>query len=241
VALAFAPAGQRRTIIQTAKEVSSMDAIEAILSRRSVRDFKSTSIPRETVMKILEASTRSPSGGNGQPWELFVAAGATIERIRQAYQERSRGGAAPAARPGGPPPQPAYIQERMTTIRNERLRLLGLDPADPASGRVFMEWGARLFGVPLLVVICMDKAVSSNLDIGLYIQTLCLAAKGYGVDSFIAGAFVSHQDVLRRELEIPESLNIITGVGLGYPNPDAIINTYRSPRRPLGEVVRYRD
>ena len=104
-----------------------------------------------------------------------------------------------------------------------------------------MEWGSRLFGVPVLVVICMDKALSSNLDIGLFIQTVCLAAQGYGVDSFIAGAFITHQDILRKELGIPVNLNIITGIGLGYSNPDAIINTYRSPRRAVQEVVRYKN
>jgi len=91
----------------------------------------------------------------------------------------------------------------------------------------------------VLVVVCMDKDLSSNLDMGLFIQTACLAAQGYGVDSFIAGALVSHRDVLRQELGIPESLNIVTGIGLGYANQDAIINTYRSPRRPMHEVVRY--
>jgi nitroreductase len=220
-----------------------MDVIEAILARYSARDFTSKPVPKETVMKILEVATRSPSGGNAQPWEVFVASGATLERIRQKYQERSQSGAGGPGRPGGPggpPPQPAYIQERMTQIRIERLKLLGLDPADPASGRVFMEWGARLFGVPVLAIICMDKALSSNLDIGMFIQTVCIAAQGYGVDSFIAGAFVSHQDVLRQELEIPDNLNIITGIGLGYPNPYNIINTYRSPRRPINEVVRYK-
>jgi nitroreductase len=218
-----------------------MDAIEAILIRHSVRDFSSQPVVKETIMKILEAATRSPSGGNGQPWEVFVATGATLEKIRKVYQERFQSGAGSPARPGGAPlAQPAFIQERMATIRNERFKLLGLDPANPASGKVFSEWGARLFGVPVLVVICMDKALSSNLDIGLFIQTICIAAQGYGVDSFIAGAFVSQPDVLRRELEIPESLNIITGIGLGYPNPNSIINTYRSPRRPIKEVVRYK-
>jgi nitroreductase len=129
----------------------------------------------------------------------------------------------------------------MTVIRRERMQLLGLDPDNPESGKVFMEWGARMFGVPVLAVICMDKELSSNMDLGLFIQTLCIAAQGYGVDSFIAGAFVSHQDVLREELEIPDNMNIITGVGLGYPNPDAVINTYRAPRRPVSEVVRYKD
>jgi len=223
-----------------------MDVIEAILKRSSVRDFSSKGVPKETVMKIFEAAVRAPSGGNAQPWEVFVAAGATMERIRKVYQEHYKAGTAgtgatggPPA-PGGPPPQPAYIRERMTTIRNERLRLLGLDPADPASGKVFQEWGGRMFGVPVLAVICMDKDLSSNLDIGLFIQTVCLAAQGYGVESFIAGALVSHRDVLRQELAIPESLNIVTGIGLGYANANAVINTYHSPRRPIQEVVRYK-
>jgi nitroreductase len=215
-----------------------MDVIEAILARHSVRDFSLKPVAKGTIMKILETATRSPSAGNSQPWEVFVASGATLEKIRRIYQERAQSG---TGGPGGPPPKPAYIEERMRVIRNERLKLLGLDPDDPASGNVFSEWRARLFGAPVLVTICVDKALSSDLDIGLFVQTVCLAAQGYGVDSFIAGSFLHHRDVLRQELEIPEDLNIIAGIGLGYPNPDAIINTYRSPRRPIQEVVRYRD
>jgi nitroreductase len=217
-----------------------MDVIKAILARHSVRNFSSKPVAKETVMKILEAATHSPSGGNSQPWEVFIASGATMEKIRKAYQERYQSGTGVPAGTGGRSPQPAYIQERMTVIRNERLKLLGLDPADPASGKVFTEWGSRLFGAPVLVVVCMDKALSSNLDIGLFVQTICLAAQGYGVDSFIAGAFVSHPDILRQELGIPETLNILIGIGLGYLDPDKIINTYRSPRRPIQEVVRYK-
>jgi nitroreductase len=222
-----------------------MDVIEAILTRHSVRDFSSKPVAEETLMKILETATRSPSAGNSQPWEVFVVTGAIIEKIRKVYQERyqAEAGGPAGPPPGGPPDRPAAILERMTVIRNERFKLLGLDPADPASGKIFLEWGSRLFGAPVMVVICMDKALSSNLDflsLGLFVQTICLAAQGYGIDSFIASAFISHQDVLRQQLEIPESLNIITGMGLGYPNPKGVINTYRSPRRPIQEVVRYK-
>jgi nitroreductase len=220
-----------------------MDVLEAIQARHSVRDFLSTPVPQDIIMNIMAAATRSPSGGNGQPWEIFVASGATMENIRKVYQERSQSGAGGPPGPGdpsGPPPLPAFIQERMARIRNERLKLMGLDPTDPASSKVFMEWRSRLFGVPVLAVICMNKALSSNLDIGILIQSICLTAQNFGVDSLIASAFVSQPDILRKELEIPESLNIVIGVGLGYPNPGSIINTYRSPRRPIQEVVRYK-
>ena len=218
-----------------------MDVLDAIKARNSVRDFRPDTIEKKTVMKILETATLSPSGGNGQPWELFVAAGETMERIRKQYLEQAQNRQAGLGGAGGPPPQPDYIRERMAVIRKERLELLGLDPADPDSGKVFQELGARLFGVPVLVIICMDGDLTNNLDIGLLIQTLCLTAQGYGIGSFIAGAFVSQRDILRQELGIPEDLNIITGVGLGYPNNDNILNTYRSPRRPIEEVVRYKD
>ncbi|MFC2070657.1 hypothetical protein ACFLTB_05760 [Chloroflexota bacterium] len=40
--------------------------------------------------------------------------------------------------------------------------------------------------------------------------------------------------------QLSEEPNIITGIGLGFPDPDNIFNTYRSPRRPIQEVVRYK-
>jgi nitroreductase len=216
-----------------------MNVIEAILARYSVRDFSPKPVEKETVMKIMEVSTRSPSSGNSQPWEVFVATGATLERIRKVYQERFQSGALDHP-PGGIQPKPDYIQDRMNTITKERLELLGLDPDKPESKKVFSEWRARLFGVPVLIVICMDKRLSYHLDNGLFIQTICLAAQDYGIDSFIAGSFISQPDVLRNELDIPDTLDILTGVGLGYPDQDSTINTYRSPRRPINEVVRYK-
>ncbi len=221
-----------------------MEVLEAVQARHSVRDFLLTPVPKELVMKILEIATCSPSSGNGQPWELFVATGAVLEAIRCAYMERVYNTGSPPPPPPLPqpvtPPAPAFIRERMATIRTERLKLLGLDPSDPASGKVMMEFGARLYGAPLLVIICMDKALSSNFDLGMLAQTICLVAQNFGVDSIIAGSFVTHRDVLRKELDIPENLEIVIGVGLGYANHKHIINSYRSPRRPIEEVVRYK-
>lgn len=212
-----------------------MDVIEAIMARRSMRDFSSRPVPKETVMKIIEAAIRSPSGGNAQPWEVFVATGETLERIRKAYREL-RWPTLPL-RPGGPAPL-AQVQQRPGDVIADLARLVGLDPADPQRFRLVR--GERLFGAPVVVVVCMDKAMQDRMGIGLFVQTLCLAALGYGVDSLIAGSLMVHPDVLRSQLGIPDSLDLVTGVALGHAS-DSVINTYRSPRRPTDEVVRYRD
>ena len=49
-----------------------METWNAIMSRRDVRQFEDRAIPGEHLDRILEAGRRSPSAGNGQPWD-FVA------------------------------------------------------------------------------------------------------------------------------------------------------------------------
>ena len=49
-----------------------MDVIEAILNRKSIRYFRSHTIPAEEVRVLLECARFAPSGGNRQPWEFLV-------------------------------------------------------------------------------------------------------------------------------------------------------------------------
>jgi nitroreductase len=221
-----------------------MDVIQAILERHAARDFKSDPVPKETLMKILETANRSPSSGNTQPWQIYVAGGAVAEKIRQECLDRfNKDIPGKPEMSGLPMPQwPQELQDRMKQIMGERIKLLGVDPKNEASMKGYREIGGRLFRAPVLVIMCMDRRLStwSAIDFGLLSQTIMLAARGYGVDSIIAQAFVSYPDILRNELGIPDTQQIVTGIGLGYANPKSIINTYRSPRRALQEVVTFK-
>jgi nitroreductase len=46
--------------------------IQAIYERASVRSFQTKEIPKETIIKLLEAGTFAPSSGNMQPWEFII-------------------------------------------------------------------------------------------------------------------------------------------------------------------------
>ena len=48
-----------------------MDAIDAILTRRSVRNYKEENISDEILDKIIEAGFSAPSAGNQQPWHFI--------------------------------------------------------------------------------------------------------------------------------------------------------------------------
>jgi nitroreductase len=49
-----------------------MDAIEAIVSRRSIRKYKNKSIPNSVLKDLLQIGMSAPSAGNEQPWHFIV-------------------------------------------------------------------------------------------------------------------------------------------------------------------------
>ena len=49
-----------------------MDTIEAIHTRRSIREYHDKPIPDDMVTEILKAAMAAPSAGNQQPWEFVV-------------------------------------------------------------------------------------------------------------------------------------------------------------------------
>ena len=49
-----------------------MEAIEAILTRRSVRRFTPQPVSEEEITLLLRAAMQAPSAGNAQPWHFVV-------------------------------------------------------------------------------------------------------------------------------------------------------------------------
>ena len=49
-----------------------MDALEAILSRRSIRKYTSEPVTEEEINLLLEAAMAAPSSGNARPWHFIV-------------------------------------------------------------------------------------------------------------------------------------------------------------------------
>ena len=60
--------------------------------RHSVRYFLSKEIPKDVLKKIISTSLLSPSWGNSQPWNIYVATGKTLSEIRKIWEEKSKQG-----------------------------------------------------------------------------------------------------------------------------------------------------
>ena len=74
---------------------------------------------------------------------------------------------------------------------------------------------------------------------GLYMQTVMLAARGEGLHTCPQAAWIAFQEPIFRHLNIPDDQVLVSGMALGYENTAAIENTLVSDREETANVVQY--
>lgn len=218
-----------------------MDVGNALRTRRTVRAFLPRPVSRETLETIIGDALQTPSWANTQPWEIFVAGGEPLERIRRVWEQRTLAKAASTPDVPFPGAWPLDCRERTKELTAGRAAVQGVGTEDPAFHHDFLMANRRFFDAPCALYLCMDQTLGtwSIFDLGAMCQSICLAAQDHGVDSAIAINMVIYPDVLRDELRIPRDLLIVIGVALGYADPDGPEDAFRSARRPLSDAVSF--
>lgn len=220
-----------------------MDVIEAIQSRKSIRAFTDQPVDRETVEKILQISQRSPSGTNTQPWHVYVCAG----KVRQAITDDvlAMAAAGKAAKYEDydyyPPTWKDVHRERRRGVGWGLYGLLGIQKGDrEASARQGLR-NFKFFDAPVGLFITLDSYLARGnwADTGMYVQTVMLAARGFGLHTCPQAAWIQYQEPIFRHLNIPDDQSLVTGMALGYADPDAIENTLVSDREDLANVAHF--
>ncbi|MGE5172853.1 MAG: nitroreductase family protein, partial [Betaproteobacteria bacterium] len=101
-----------------------MKVTEALTTRRTIRAFKPGRIDRNLLIKILEPAIHAPSWANTQPWEIFVAAGEPLERLRKAYAGNLKNCVPRNPDIAMPKEWPDACRTRMETLKAERSEVL---------------------------------------------------------------------------------------------------------------------
>ena len=212
-----------------------MNVIEALNARHSVRAFLDAPVEEEKLTAILEAAVRTPSWANSQPWELFIATGDTLDRIRKAYAGKYAEKATVATEIPRPGDWPEACVKRRETLQPGMAR----DCGDAA--KEFGTLNQTMFNAPAVIYLCIDKILGewALYDVGAYTQSLMLAAVHHGLDTIPAYTLMLYPEVLRRELKIPDNLKLAIGLAIGYADKAHGINNFKSERSPLSETVRY--
>jgi nitroreductase len=218
-----------------------MDGPETLMTRKSIRGFKSDPVPREILSETLRIACRAPSAVNSQAWEFFVLAGDVIEKAKRGNIAKVRAGVLPNPehRLMGWPRGSVYRQ-RQIALAKQLFELMGISMDDDEKKKEWMERGFRFFDAPAAIVIVVDRSVGDRvplLDIGAVMQSICLAALSRGLGTCIEDQGVMYPEVIRGAADIPESKRIIISIAIGYPDWDFPANRVETSREPVDSIT----
>ena len=220
---------------------------DAITTRRSLRAFLPTPVPRQTIEDILAVASRAPSGTNTQPWKVYVLTGESraelSRRILAAHDD-------PAER-ATHSEEYAYYPSEWISPFSDRRRKVGwdlyslLDIAKTDKARMHAQHGRNyeFFGAPVGLMFTMDRVMrqGSWLDYGMFVQNIMIAARARGLDTCPQAAFTQYHRIISDHIGAGANEQVVCGMSLGYADPDAIENTLVTERDPVSAFARFLD
>jgi nitroreductase len=230
--------------------MSQLSVTDAITQRISTRAFhRDRAVQLATLREIITLATRAPSGGNTQPWHVYVVGGAARDQLCQAAQAFvMSGGLATAAeefamypsKHSTPPAPPSFI-ERRRALGYAMYSLMGVDRKDKAGRAAAMGKNWDFFGAPVGIIVTVERSVDRNGwgHVGGLLQSICLLAEERGLATCLQEAWANMGRTVYDQLNIPENEIVWCGISLGYADKAAPVNTLKSDRAPLGEVAQF--
>ena len=224
---------------------------EAIRNRQSIRAFLNTEIDEQIIRDILNVSARAPSGTNTQPWKVYVVTGKKrdeiITKVSQVQLQLFE--------------QPelekqytetfVYYPEKWISPYIERRRengwglygLLGIQKGDKEKMMAQQLRNYQLFDAPVGLFLTVDKAmgIGSKMDISMFIQNIMIAAKARGLDTCPQAAWNRFHSIVLDLLHAPENEELVCTIALGYADPNAIVNTFVTPRESVENFAVFLD
>ncbi len=218
-----------------------MELLEGIETRRSFRAFKPTVIPKETMEGILQAAKKSPSYTNTQPWEVAVVSGRKKEELSKILHEMAKSDVTPNPDLPSPKVWPPELERRAKEHGAKRFRALGVEREDEQQRKELRLQNFKFYGAPCVLFLFMDSTLTSwsIFDMGLFAQSLILAAHSFGLGSCLQAAITNYPDAVREFLGIPRTKLLVLGISVGYPDLEAPINTYQSSRVSPSDFVHW--
>ena len=211
---------------------------DAIRSRHSTRMFLAQRpVPRELVDEALALAQCAPSNSNIQPWHIYFACGARWNRLVAALTAEAK------RRPPKIPPLPASFQHFRSELGAQVYGAMGigLQDTEKHAAAVMRNW--EFFRAPLACVLCMHRDLGpwDAMSVGMFVQTLLLALTEQGLSSCVEVSVVGYPEIVRAELDIPEELSILSGLAVGYSDPEFAANKLKIGRQPIGENAVFLD
>ncbi|NIH81559.1 nitroreductase [Amycolatopsis viridis] len=216
-----------------------MDVYQAVASRRAVRRFSNEPVEREVLERVLAAASRAPSGGNLQPWHVYVVTAAALAELKARTGARAAAGDEGDERqyPMYPPRLRSPYRERRDAAAAQRYAALGVERGDREARRRAVARNWDCFGAPAALFCYLDRDMGPAqwADLGMYLQTVMLLLRAEGLHSCPQMAWSVYHATVAEIVAPPEEQVLFCGLSIGY----AAAGGAQVGRAPLAETVTF--
>jgi nitroreductase len=185
--------------------------------------------------ELLEKSARAPSGGNLQPWRVFVITSDTmpafLEHVRASEFQKT-------------PEYPIYPPDLKSPYRDSRYKvgedmysLLGIQREDKAGRLANLARNFEFLGAPAGFFCCVDRIMGPPQwsDLGMFLQTFMLLAQEAGLSTCAQEAWAARSEAVKSFVKYDDDLMLFCGMAIGYKDETAPVNKLVSDRAPLSD------
>ncbi|HEX4563563.1 MAG TPA: nitroreductase family protein, partial [Solirubrobacteraceae bacterium] len=207
-----------------------MDLLDAMTCAPTSRLFKAEPVPREMLVRALDAARFAPSGGNRQGWRVIVvedpARRAALRDLYlppwRAYMEAT-GGAQMLAEP-----------EKFDAARVRMVRRADDYAHKLEQVPVHLVVGVRLGDLAVTDAGLPRQSIVGGASIYPFVQNLLLALRNEGLGAALTTLLVPAEAEVKELLAIPDEIALAAHIAVGFrdePWPRALA------RRPVAEFA----
>lgn len=211
-----------------------MEVSEAVRRRKSVRHFTDETVADADLRELLELAARSPSGGNVQPWRIYVLNGDSMARFREFIVDQP-------VEAGEYDIYPPNLWEPYRTNRfalgEQMYATIGIGRDDKEGRLAQFAHNGDFFGAPAGLFCFIDRQMGPPQwsDLGMLLQTFMLLAQERGIDTCAQEYWSVRHSAVREFVGAGDEEMLFCGMAIGRADWDHPINTLESERMPLDQ------
>lgn len=225
-------------------EINRVNVEQALNARKSVRAFLDQNVDHNLILQILDAARMAPSGTNTQPWKVAVVSGSKKQeldkKLEKAFWDKT-------------PKQMDYnyypieftgeYKRRRVECGMALYGALHISKEDKEAGLKQWSKNYSAFGAPVTLYFFADHILEkgSFMDYGMFLQSIMLMATSLGLATCPQAALAEYPQIIRDSLDYGDDQILLCGLALGYEDPTAPVNNYRTSRDAVSTFTRFFD
>lgn len=216
-----------------------MKVSEAVHSRKSIRAFLKRPVKNSLIRSLLLTASRSPSGGNIQPWKIFVLNNKSMSSFLD-FQSQWDLPQTPAYEIYPPKLKEPYRTSRYE-VGEQMYSLLNIKREDKVARINQVMKNFEFFGAPAALFCFIDKQMGPPQwsDLGMFLQTFMLLAQEKGIDTCAQESWAIKNESVRSFFGCEDDDLLFCAIAIGYKDNRNPINQIKTQRRDIDDWVTF--